>query len=145
MNEGAIVIANWSRISQFQECRRKAWNWSELKMASWREADALVSGGGFHVGAAVLFSTKDVNAAVEATEADMRGRYAGQMVLPEEKPAIEHSIEWAKRAVLKFAEHYEGQDVTVLWPEVSFCVPMPGSEHHCHFFHRLLHPREASE
>lgn len=134
------MIANWSRISQFQECRRKAYNWDHLHMKSWREADALLTGGGFHVGAAVLFSTKDVEQAVAATETDMRKKYEGQLVLPEEKPAIEHSIEWAKRAVLKFAEHYEGQDVQVLWPEVAFCVEMPNSYHNCWFFHQLLHP-----
>jgi hypothetical protein len=134
------MIANWSRISQFQECRRKAYNWDALRLKSWRDADALVTGGGFHVGAAVLFSTRDVEKAVAATEAEIRSRYVNQVVLSEEKPAIEHSIEWAKRAVAKFAEHYEGQDVTVLWPEVSFCVAMPNSLHHCWFFHRLLYP-----
>jgi hypothetical protein len=144
------MIANWSRISQFQECHRKAWNWSELRLASWIEAKALVTGGGFHVGAAVLFSSKDVEKAVRETETDMRKRFffeadktTPKLVLPEELPALEHAIEWTKRAVLKFAEHYEGQDVQVLWPEVSFCVPMPNSLHHCFFFHKLLYPREA--
>lgn len=133
------MIINWSRISQFQECRRKAYNWDALRLSSWREADALLTGGGFHVGAAVLFATKDVHKAVEAAEQDMRARYDKQMILPEEKPAIEHGIEWTKRAVAKFAEHYEGQDVQVLWPEVAFCLPMPNSWHHCHFFHKHIY------
>jgi hypothetical protein len=134
------MIINWSRISQFQECRRKAYNWDALRMSSWREADALLTGGGFHVGVAVLFATKDVSKAVAAVETDMRERYSKQMILPEERPAIEHGIEWAKHAVAKFAEHYEGQDVTVLWPEVAFCIPLPGTEHHCHFMHMKLYP-----
>lgn len=141
------MIANWSRISQFNECRRKAWNHDALRLKAWREAEALVTGGGFHVGAAVLFSSKDVEKAVRETETDMRKRFffeadetTPKLVLPEELPALEHAIEWTKRAVLKFAEHYEGQDVQVLWPEVSFCVPMPNSWHHCWFFHKLLHP-----
>lgn len=133
------MIVNWSRISQFQECRRKAYNWDILRLSSWREADPLITGGGFHVGAATLFSTKDVHAAVEAAEKDIRDRLATQMVLPEERPAIEHNIEWTKRAVAKFAEHYEGQDVQVLWPEVAFCVPIPNSWHHCFFVHRKLY------
>jgi hypothetical protein len=140
------VIANWSRISQFNECRRKAWNWDALRLKAWREAEALVGGGGFHVGAAVLFSTKDVDTAAHAAEEDMRRRFffnedgTAKVVLAEELPSIEHTIAWTDRAVRKFAEHYEGQDVQVLWPEVSFCVPMPNSEHHCWFFHKLLYP-----
>jgi hypothetical protein len=137
------MIINWSRISQFQECRRKAYNWDALRLSSWREADALLTGGGFHVGAAVLFATKDVQKAVAAAEKDMRDRYATQVILAEEKPIIEHGIEWTKRAVAKFAEHYEGQDVQVLWPEVAFCLPMPNSWHHCHFAHKLLYPPPA--
>jgi hypothetical protein len=137
------MIINWSRISQFQECRRKAYNWDALRLSSWREADALLTGGGFHVGAAVLFATKDVQKAVAAAEKDMRDRYSTQVILAEEKPIIEHGIEWTKRAVAKFAEHYEGQDVQVLWPEVAFCLAMPNTWHHCHFAHKLLYPPPA--
>jgi hypothetical protein len=135
------MIANWSRLSGFQECRAKQFHWDELRLKSWREADPLLMGGGFHVGAAVLFSEKSRERALVACEKDMRDRYAQQQVLPEERGLIEHNIEWTKRAVEKFSEHYELQDITVLWPEVEFCIPMPNTLHHCFFAHRLLHPK----
>lgn len=136
------MIANWSRLSQFQECRRKSYNHDILRLASWREADALVVGGGVHVGIATLFSTKNLQRALEAAEHDIRSRLEGQLVLPEERPSIELQIEWTKRAVTEFADQYNEHDVQVLWPEVEFCVPMPNSTHHCWFVHRILHPHD---
>ena len=138
------MIANWSRLSQFAECRQKAWNWDELKLTSWRTPDALWQGGGFHVGVAELFATKNTHSSVQAAEDEIRGRLVKEIILPEERPLIEQRIEWTKRAVAKFAEYYAEEDIEVLWPEVSFNVPMPNSSHHCFFMHRLLHPDDST-
>jgi hypothetical protein len=63
------------------------------------------------------------------------------MVLPEERIQVEQQIEMSKRAVVMFADEYAKADYTVLWPEVEFFTPIPGTEHHCHFVHRILHPK----
>lgn len=134
------MIANWSRLNQFDDCARKAFNWDELRLSSWREADPLITGGGFHVGAATFFSTKNLEQAQQAVERDIRERLSTQLVLEEERPVIEQQIEWAKRAVATLADNYDEEEIRVLWPEVEFCEAMPNSVHHCFFAHRILHP-----
>ena len=133
------MIINISRTKSFAQCQQYAYNWDELRLYPHREADPLVMGEGYHLGSEVISKSADVNEAVTATEARMRERYAGQLILPEERSDIERNIEWAKHAVAQWAEHYNRADFRVLWPEVSGCVALPNSEHHCHFVHKLLH------
>jgi hypothetical protein len=139
------VIANISRISQFQECRRKAWNWHERRLMSTREAESLLVGGAFHKGVAVYFAEKDVEKAVVATEKEYRDRIEeqvsrGMLVLPEEQVIIERNIELSRRMVALYAEHFKTEDFQVVMPEVEFMVELPNTHHHCWFAHRLLHP-----
>lgn len=134
------MIINISRIAAFQECRRKEFNTNELRLTALREAEPLIFGGAFHKGVAHLFAFRDIAKAVGETEREFRTRYEGVQLLPEEQVLLEQSVELAKRMVTKFGEYYETADFTVLWPEVTFFVPLPGTEHHCYFVHRLLHP-----
>jgi len=97
-------------------------------------------GEGYHLGSEVITKTASIEQAVNATEQRMRERYAGQTILKEEEPLIERNILWAKNAVRAWAEHYDRADFRVLWPEVSGCVPLPKTEHHCWFAHRYLYP-----
>lgn len=97
-------------------------------------------GEGYHHGSEVVSKSADVDAAMQAAEQKMRERYSGQMLLPEELPDIERNIQFAKNAVRQWAENYDKADFRVLWPEVSGCVPIPNTEHHCFFAHRLLYP-----
>ena len=69
----------------------------------------------------------------------------GQKLLPEEIPQTELMIEQAVHAVRKYAENFQEVNFEVLQPECQFLVPFPGTEHHCHFFHRILHPGIPNE
>lgn len=134
------MILNISRGKAFQQCRQYAWNWDELRLYPHREADALVVGEGYHLGSEIISQTADVEEAKRRVESRMRERYAGQLILDEEKPEIERNIEWAKHATVQWAEHYDRADFRVLWPEVKGIVEIPNTEHHCWFAHRLLYP-----
>jgi hypothetical protein len=134
------MIINVSRTKSFQTCQQYAYNWDELRLYPHREADPLVMGEGYHLGSEVITKSANVNEAVQATEQRMRERYAGQTILKEEQADIERNIEWAKHAVSAWAEHYNRADFRVLWPEVSGCVALPGTDHHCWFAHRMLYP-----
>jgi hypothetical protein len=134
------VILNISRGKNFQECRQKSYNWDELGLVGWREGDPLIIGEGYHLGSEVVSQTADVNVAMDATEKRMRERYAKSMTLPEEQADIERNILWARHAVAQWAENYDKADFRVLMPEVKGCVPIPNTEHHCWFAHRLLYP-----
>jgi len=130
------MIANWSRLSAFAKCREKAWNWSEERLEPWQAQLPLLTGGGFHHGVADYFASHSIQSATAACEADIRKNLEGKIVLSEEQPSIAHAIAWSKLAVAKFAEHYEGQPVQVLWPEVQFMVSIPDSLHCCWEFHK---------
>lgn len=134
------MILNTSRGKQFQECRQKAWNWHELRLMSWREADALMTGEAFHVGIAHYFASQDVDASVRKAEARYRERLEGQMILPEEQVVIERQIELSKRMILEYTKYYKGEAIQILQPEVKFMIELPDTKHHCWFVHRLLHP-----
>jgi hypothetical protein len=134
------MIINVSRSKSFQSCQQYAYNWDELRLYPTREADPLVIGEGYHLGSEIITRSADVNEAVKSVETRMRERYANQMILPEERADIERNIEWAKHATVQWAENYNKADFRVLWPEVKGCVPLPKTEHHCFFAHRILHP-----
>jgi hypothetical protein len=139
------MILNISRASQFQECRQKAYNWHELGLMAWREAEALMTGEAFHVGIANLFATRNITQSVEMAEARYRERLQSQLILPEEQTLIEQQIELSKRAVRKYAEYYTTEPFQVLMPEVKFRVALPNTLHHCWYVHRLLFPNHPPE
>jgi hypothetical protein len=62
------------------------------------------------------------------------------MILPEERTTIEQQIELSKRMVDVFASNFSDHEMTVISPEVEFCVPMDKTLHHCKFFHDIRHP-----
>lgn len=130
------MIVNWSRLSNFGKCPERAWNWDHERLEQWAPELPLLQGSGFHEGVARFFARKDALDAEQAVEEKMRAELADKMILPEDKPAIEHAIKWSKLAVSKFADNYQSEPVTVLWPEVQFCVPIPGTEHCCWEFHK---------
>lgn len=133
------MILNISRSITYQMCKRKAYNRDILHLLPTREADALAMGAAFHIGSAILHSSRDVETAVKATEAEFRKRLEGQMILSEEWPLIEHQIEQSKAAVKAYSENFL-PDFQVLQPEVEFMVELPNSLHHCWFAHEILFP-----
>lgn len=137
------MILNISRISQFQECRQKAYYWHEARLTSHREADALLLGGAFHHGVAKFFATGDAEVASKFAEDEFRERIAAQpagLILPEELEGIEKQISFTKRAVNQYADYYKQNNFQILYPEVKFSTAMPNTWHHCWFAHRLIHP-----
>jgi hypothetical protein len=134
------VIGNISRVKAFLTCQQLAYNWDELRLIPHRDADPLVIGEAYHLGSEFITKFGDINQAVQASEDRIRERIKGQMILPEELPQIERNIEFVRKAVYEFGINYDKADYTVLWPEVTGCIPLPGTEHHCWFCHKLLFP-----
>lgn len=134
------MITNLSRIDAFQKCRRYAYNWAQLGLMPQREAEPLILGGAAHEGLAEFLAHRDPNKAVALVETTYRERIKNEVILPEERPAIEQSIEVAKRLVRKFCDNYSDTEMQVIWPEVEFLVPLPNTNHHCWFFHQILYP-----
>jgi len=132
------LIGNVSRLRQFDSCREKAYNWDELKLASYRDPDPLMIGEAYHRGSEVLAKLGNIEEAVQAAEDTFRKRLEGQLILAEERPEIEREIEFVRHATRAWAQHYDTADFKILWPEVSGLVELPGTEHHCYFCHRLL-------
>jgi hypothetical protein len=133
------MILNGSRAGLFQQCRQKLWNWDELKLQSYREADPLMIGNAFHVGMAKYYTSKNTEASVALAEEAFRKHLEGQTLLAEELPLMENHITLVKRSIEAYARNWKSEPIQVLMPEVRFRVPLPNSEHHCFFVHRLLH------
>jgi len=139
------MIINTSRATQFQGCREKAYNWDELRLASFRDPDPLMIGEAYHLGSEVIARTGDVEQAMHDAEKRFRQRLEGQLILEEEKPEIEREIEFVRHSVKQWAIHYDKADFKVLWPEVNGFIKLPNSEHHCYFCHRLLTDQPYNE
>ena len=136
------MILNISRIKEFKQCSMKTKYHQIDGLEENSIAIPLMTGGAFHEGAAEFLAHRDVKQAVQTSEAKYRERLVGQMILPEERQTIEQQIELSKRMVDVFASNFSDHEMTVISPEVEFCVAMPGTEHHCWFFHDLVHPGE---
>lgn len=130
------MILNWSRLSLFAKCQEKAWNSNKLNLSFWEPEINLMTGGAFHDGIAHFFASRSQEAAEKEASASIDRYLEGKLVLPEEKPDIEHARAWSRLALRKFIDSYEDQPVQVLWPEVQFCVAVPASHHHCFEFHK---------
>jgi len=134
------MILNISRIKEFKQCSMKTKYHQIDGLEENSIAIPLMTGGAFHEGAAEFLAHRDVKKAVQTSEAKYRERLVGQMILPEERTTIEQQIELSKRMVDVFASNFSDHEMTVISPEVEFCVAMEGTEHHCWSFHKLLHP-----
>lgn len=137
------MIINTSRIHQFKECRQKTWNWNELHLKAHREETPLLVGSGFHKGLAVI-NTKSgtLETAVDASEAEYKLRANWDKMLDAEKKVYQKDIDLIRSMVQVYGEYYINEQYQMLAPEVAFCVPLPNSEHHCWYVHKLLHPDE---
>lgn len=135
------MILNISRIKEFKQCSMKTKYHQIDGLEENSIAIPLMTGGAFHEGAAKFLATRNVKESTQLAEAKYRERLIGQMILPEERATIEQQIELSKRMVDVFASNFSDHEMTVISPEVEFCVPMVGTDHHCIFFHKLLNPR----
>lgn len=135
------MICNYSRLSTFQECRTKDDYLWEKRLIPNRTPTPLLTGGAVHKGLEVYFKTSDASQALNDLELNYRERI-GEMpfVLPEEQALYEQEIRFSKMAFACWAQHYHEQGWQVLYPEVTFLVALPGTEHHCYWMHKLLHP-----
>lgn len=139
------MIGNISRAAFFQQCRTKSYNMFTLGQEPLTPAEPLVIGGAYHKGAAVLTAKKDRDLAIQAAEVEYRERTKDAKLLPEEIAVVEKNIELTRRMIHSLADMYENDDWQVLQPEVEFCVPLPGTEHHCIYVHNILHPDADEE
>jgi hypothetical protein len=138
------MICNVSRLTTFQECRQKDSYLHEHHLIPNRTPTPLLTGGAIHTGLEHFFKSGSVDVAVVELERNYRERIGEQtFVLPEESEIYEKELTFSKKAVVAWATHYEEMGFTVLYPEVTFCVPLPGTEHHCFWMHKLLHPGTA--
>jgi len=134
------MILNISRIKEFKQCSMKTKYHQIDGLEENSIAIPLMTGGAFHEGAAEFLAHRNVKTATQTAEAKYRERLVGQMILPEERTTIEQQIELSKRMVDVFASNFSDHEMTVISPEVEFCVAMPNTRHHCMFFHKLLYP-----
>ena len=134
------MICNISRVKGLNECRQKEYNREVKRLMPTRDAEPLMTGEAYHAGTAHLFATGNVEDTVRLTEETYRKRLEGQTILQAEMPLIEREILIAKTAVRKYAIHYPKEDFQVIMPEIAFCIPLPNTLHHCHYFHKLAHP-----
>lgn len=132
------MIINGSRIHAFQECRVKDFNWDQLGLVPKRTDLALLTGSAFHRGAAILLAQKDLHAAKEGATKEFHKQFPEDL-LPEELQDYEAQGRVVEVALEKFWKNFEGKPFTVIHPEVTFCVPLPNTFHHCFFAHRLLY------
>jgi len=137
------LILNISRSQQWQACKRKAWFYDE-GFVQLGVAEPLITGSAYHKGTANLVVTKNVAEAKAAAEQCYRDELAKvPMVLPEEMSLHNQNITIVKRMLDAQGAQYARDTWTVLKPEVEFLVALPGTEHHCYYVHRILHPGEA--
>jgi hypothetical protein len=132
------MILNISRIKEFKQCSMKTKYHQIDGLEENSIAIPLMTGGAFHEGAAEFLAHRNVKTATQTAEAKYRERLVGQMILPEERQTIEQQIELSKRMVDVFASNFSDHEMTVISPEVEFCVAMPDTLHHCHFIHNLI-------
>lgn len=133
------MILNFSSLDLYEQCQHKYLN-RHVRRLQPPAILTLTRGGGGHEGIAHFHKTGDVHAAVELTEASIRKTIDAQEILPEERPSWERAIISAREGVKQYAAWYAQRKYTVLRTEVKFLVPIPGSEHHCWWFHKLLYP-----
>src|SRR6266849_8729860 len=134
------MIINVSRSQFFQQCRRKQWFY-DSGLVQLGLTEPLSMGTAYHKGTAVLTAKKDINEAIKAAEDSYRAEMAKvKVILPEEHPLHEANIATIKRMLTAQGNQYVKDTWTVLKPEVEFLVPLPGTLHHCWYFHKLLHP-----
>src|SRR5712664_3100896 len=137
------MIINVSRSQFFQQCRRKQWFYDQ-GLVQLGVAEPLIGGSAYHKGAAILTSSRDRDGALAAAETYYRDELAKiKVILPEERVLHERNIELVKRMIDAQARQYVKDTWTVLKPEVEFLVPLPKTQHHCWFAHRLLYPSTA--
>jgi len=134
------MIINVSRSQGFQACRRKQWFYDQ-GLGALKVAEPLSMGSAYHKGTAHLTAKRDREGALKVAEESYRSDLAkAKLILPEEQVLHERNIELIKRMINAQADQYTKDNWTVLKPEVEFLVPLPGTEHHCHFVHKILHP-----
>lgn len=133
------MILNNSRAEQFNTCKQLAYNQDELGLAPHRTAQALLVGSGFHAGKVAINQKQgDLESAADAAEQEYMLRANWADLLPEEKKLAQADINLVRSMVKAYGEYYINENYELLASEVKFCTPLPNTEHHCYYFHKLL-------
>lgn len=139
------MIINVSRSQGFQSCRRKQWFYDQ-GLVQLGLSEPLTAGSAYHKGSAVLAARGSTQEAIQAaTEYYQTELARAPMILPEERVLHEQNIKIVQRMLEQQGRQYAKDTWTVIHPEVEFMVPLPGTEHHCWYCHRMLHPSDPTE
>lgn len=104
-----------------------------------KTAEPLMLGSAYHAGTAMLTAKRDLDLGVKTALDYMDEEFNKQkMILPEERTLHANNQRIMERMIKAQWSVWKTDAWTVLKPEVEFTVPVPGTEHHCHFIHALL-------
>lgn len=133
------MILNNSRAEYFRSCLQLAYNTDELKLSAQRTATPLLIGGAFHKALSIINAkTGTLDQAADLAETEYKERAGWDTYLKEEKILGEQDIRLVRSMVKVYGENYQNENYQILAPEVNFCIPLPGTEHHCRYFHNIL-------
>jgi hypothetical protein len=133
------MIMNNSRREAYSACGTLAYNQDALGLTGRIPAEPLLIGAAFHKAKQVIGSKAgNLDFAADAAEAEYRARANWSQLLQEELSIHEENISLVRSMVKAYGEHWINENYQILAPEVSFRVPIPNTEHHCWYFHKLL-------
>lgn len=136
------MIINTSRSHSFKSCQQKEKFWNEDKLRAHREDSNLLTGGGLHKALALINAKRvqNLDQAADAAEQEFKSRLGDDWdsLLPPERKLYEAEVSALRSMVRAYGEHYLGEPYEMLAPEISFCVELPDSYHHCWYAHKLL-------
>lgn len=134
------MIANHSRLKEWQLCRRKDYYDHHLCLGSPLKAEPLITGSAVHAGFASLLAGESLSTALSAGDEVYSTELAETFLLPEERETYENKKAFARKAIECYAKQLPGEKFQVLHPEVKFRIPLSNTEHFCYFFYQFLQP-----
>ena len=135
------MIANFSSLDLYEQCKHKWWL-RHVKRLGPPPQLTLERGSGGHLGLKHFHKTHDIHASVELAEQTIRKQMEDAHILYEERPEWERAIVSAREGIRQWGANYSRLNYQVIRGEVKFRVAISNTEHHCPFFHEILHPNE---
>lgn len=129
------MIISSSRAAQ-TKCWRRAFNTYHRNLSAPRSMN-LVDGSGLHDSVAHGFATKDWDAALRVARVKFDEGIAVSTIPEEQSYLIEDHWDLVCKMVQAFKEGVARETYTVIQPECSIDVPLPGSEHNCIWLHHI--------
>jgi hypothetical protein len=125
---GGPVILNISRAKELLKCPRSAFNRYHLNMSGERSMN-LVDGGAFHKGIAEGQAKRDWQEALIEAKKQFNTDLSAANLMPEEDFLADAHWQVVKKGIELYKENWQDFGMTVVQPECSFDVEIPGTEH----------------